>query len=203
MSSGAQRQLQVYLAGLQGQRPQLPVSPEALEPAANAAMTPEASGYLNGMTESMQANRAAFQRWRIVQHTWHDVSKRDHSIQLFNKRYPLPFLLAPIGVQSIVHADGELAVARVAASLGVPMIFSSASTPPLEQLAQAMRQVPCWFQLYWSKDPAFNASLLHRAEQAGCEAIVVTLDTAFLAWRLADLQNAYLPFCWDKGLATT
>jgi lactate 2-monooxygenase len=80
------------------------------------------------------------------------------------------------------------------------MIFSSASTPPLEQLAQAMRQVPRWFQLYWSKDPAFNASLLHRAEQAGCEAIVVTLDTAFLAWRPVDLQNAYLPFLLGQGI---
>src|SRR5205823_1544843 len=65
-SYGVQRQFQVYLAGLQGQRPQLPVSPEALELAANEAMTPEVSGYLNGMADSMLANRTAFQHWRIV-----------------------------------------------------------------------------------------------------------------------------------------
>ena len=199
-SYGLQRQFQVYLAGLQGQRPRLPVSPEALEQAANAAMTPEASGYLNGMADSMQANHAAFQRWRIVPRMLRDVSQRDLRIQLFNKPYPVPFLLAPIGVQSIVHADGELGVARAAASLGVPMIFSTASTPPLEQLAQAMAQAPRWFQLYWSKDPAFNASVLHRAEQAGCEAIVVTLDTFLLAWRPADIQNAYLPFLLGQGI---
>jgi lactate 2-monooxygenase len=199
-SYGGQRQFQVYLAGLQGQRPQLPVSPEALEVAANAAMTPEVSGYLDGMADSMRANRAAFQRWRIVPRMLHDVSERDHSVQLFNKRYPLPFLLAPIGVESIVHVDGELGVARAAASLNVPLIFSTVSTPPLEQLAQAMGPVPRWFQLYWSKDPAFNASILHRAELAGCEAIVVTLDTFLLAWRPADIQNAYLPFLQGKGI---
>src|SRR5271167_2776750 len=70
---GLQRQFQVYLAGLQGQRPQLPVSPEALEQAANAAMTPEASGYLDGMADSMQANRTAFQHWRIVPRMLRDV----------------------------------------------------------------------------------------------------------------------------------
>ncbi len=199
-SYGLQRQFQVYLAGLQGQRPQLPVSPEALEQAANAAMTPEASGYLDGMADSMQANRTAFQHWRIVPRMLRDVSRRDLSIQLFNTRYPVPFLLAPVGVQSIVHADGELGVARAAASLGVPMIFSTASTPPLEQLAQAIGQAPRWFQLYWSKDPAFNASMLHRAEQAGCEAIVLTLDTFLLAWRPADIQNAYLPFLLGQGI---
>ena len=199
-SYGGQRQFQVYLAGLQGQHPQLPVSPEALEQAANTAVTPEVRSYLDGMADSMQANRSAFQRWRIVPRMLHDVSERDHCIQLFNKRYPLPFLLAPMGVQSIIHEDGELGVARAAASLGVPMIFSTVSTPPLEQLAQAMGQVPSWFQLYWSKDPAFNASMLHRAEQVGCEAIVVTLDTFLLAWRPSDIQNAYLPFLQGKGL---
>jgi lactate 2-monooxygenase len=199
-SYGVQRQFQIYLAGLQGQRPQLPVMPEALEQAANAAMTSEASGYLDGMADIMLANRAAFQRWRIVPRMLRDVSERDHSIQLFGKRYPVPFLLAPIGVQSIVHADGELGVARAAASLGIPMIFSTASTPPMEELAQAMGQAPRWFQLYWSKDPAFNASMLQRAEQAGCEAIVVTLDTFLLGWRPIDLQNAYLPFLLGQGL---
>jgi len=80
------------------------------------------------------------------------------------------------------------------------MIFSTASTAPLEQIALAMGQVPRWFQLYWSKDPSFNASVVQRAEQAGCEAIVVTLDTFMLAWRPYDIQNAYLPFLLGQGL---
>lgn len=199
-SYGLQRQFQVYMAGLQGQRPSLPVNPEALEQAANRAMTPEASGYLNGMADSMRANLAAFQRWRIVPRMLRNVAERDLSIQLFNKRYPVPVLLAPIGVQSIVHTEAETGAARAAASVGLPFIFSTASSTPLEQVAQAMGDAPRWFQLYWSKDPEFNQSIVQRAERAGCEAIVVTLDTYLLAWRPSDIQNAYLPFILGQGI---
>src|SRR5450631_3228151 len=90
-SYGLQRQSQVYLAGLAGQRPQFPVGAEALEQAANAALSPEARGYLNGMTDSMQANLAAFRRWRIVPRMLRDVAVRDLSVELFKKRYPFPF----------------------------------------------------------------------------------------------------------------
>ena len=199
-SPGQQRQFEVYLAGLAGQRPTLPVDPTALERAANAAMSHEASGYLDGMPDAMRANLEAFRRWRIVPRMLRDVSERDLSVELFGRRYPAPVLLAPIGVQSIVHPDGEPGVACAAAALGIPMIFSTASTAPLEQIAQAMGQAPRWFQLYWSKDPAFNASVVQRAERAGCEAIVVTLDTFLLAWRAQDIQNAYLPFLLGKGI---
>lgn len=199
-SYGLQRQFQVYMAGLQGQRPSLPVDPEALEHAANRAMTPEASGYLNGMADSMRANLATFQRWRIVPRMLRNVAERDLSIQLFNKRYPVPVLLAPIGVQSIVHTEAETGTARAAASVGLPFIISTASSTPLEQVAQAMGDAPRWFQLYWSKDPEFNQSIVQRAERAGCEAIVVTLDTYLLAWRPYDIQNAYLPFILGQGI---
>lgn len=197
---GLQRQFQVYMQGLTGKRPELPVETTELERAANAAMSPEASGYLNGMTDSMLENRAAFRRWRIVPRMLRNVAQRDLSVQLFNKRYSAPLLLAPIGVQSIVHDDAEPGVARAAASLGVPMILSTASTFPLEQVTLAMGESPRWFQLYWSKNPEFNASMITRAERAGCEAIVVTLDTFMLAWRPYDIQNAYLPFLLGQGL---
>ena len=192
--------MQVYTAGLQGQKPALPVIPEELERVANQQMSREASGYLDGMTESMQANREAFRHWRLVPRLLRDVSQRDLSVQLFNQHLSVPILLAPIGVQSIVHADAEAAVARAAASFGVPLIMSTASSLPLEQVAQAMGAVPRWFQLYWSKDPEFNASVVKRAEAAGCSAIVVTLDTYLLAWRERDIQNAYLPFLLGQGL---
>lgn len=83
-SYGQQRQLQVYTAGLQGQRPSLPVAPEDLEQAANEHMSREASGYLDGMTESMRANQEAFRRWYIVPRMLRDVSQRDLSVQLFD-----------------------------------------------------------------------------------------------------------------------
>ena len=199
-SYGLQRQFAVYMAGLAGQRPALPVDPLALEQAANATMSREASGYLDGMPDAMRANLEAFRRWRIVPRMLRNVAERDLGVELFGKRYPAPMLLAPIGVQSIVHSDGEPGVARAAASLGLPMIFSTASTAPLEQLAQAMGPAPRWFQLYWSKDVDFNTSVIQRAERAGCEAVVVTLDTFMLAWRPLDIQNAYLPFLLGQGI---
>ena len=197
---GLERQNMIYLAGLQGQRPVLPVAPEDLERAANERMSPEARGYLDGMAESMQANRSAFQRWRIVPRMLRDVSQRDLHVDILGKRLSLPFLLAPIGVQSIVHEDGEIATARAAAAIGVPMLQSTAATHNLEEVAQALGETPRWYQLYWSKDPDFNVSLIQRAERAGYEALVVTLDTTLLAWRPADIQNAYLPFLLGQGL---
>ena len=199
-SYGLQRQSEVYLSGLSGQRPALPVAPARLEQAANAAMTREASGYLDGMPGTMQSNEQAFQRWRIVPRMLRDIAQRDLSVELFGARYPAPLLLAPVGVQSIIHADGELGSARAAASLGLPFIASTASHASLEQVAHAMGAAPRWFQLYWSKDPAFNASVVARAERAGYSAIVVTLDTFLLAWRPRDIENAYLPFLLGQGL---
>jgi isopentenyl diphosphate isomerase/L-lactate dehydrogenase-like FMN-dependent dehydrogenase len=163
-------------------------------------MSPEASGYLDGMQDTMRANRAAFKRWRIVPRMLRDVAQRDLRVTLLGQELPFPFLLAPIGVQSIVHPDGEAAVARAAAAVGVPMTLSTASTTSLEDVAQLLGQTPRWFQLYWSKDPDFNVSVIQRAEQAGYQALVVTLDTTLLAWRPLDIQNAYLPFLLGQGL---
>lgn len=199
---GLERQLQVYMAGLQGQRPTLPVSPERLEQQAHEQMTREAWGYLDGMARTMQANRAAFERWQIVPRMLRNVSQRDLSTQILTMHLPVPLLLAPIGVQSIIHPDAEVAVARAAAATGVPLILSTASSKTLEEVAAAAGETLRWFQLYWSKDPAFNASVVQRAERAGYRAIVVTLDTTLLSWREQDIQNAYLPFLLGEGLAT-
>ena len=110
-------------------------------------------------------------------------------------------MLAPIGVQGILHKEGELAVARAARSAGVPMILSTVSSYPLEVVASALGDTPRWFQLYWPRVDELAASFISRAEQAGYGAIVVTLDTYLLAWRERDIQNAYLPFFRGDGLA--
>jgi isopentenyl diphosphate isomerase/L-lactate dehydrogenase-like FMN-dependent dehydrogenase len=110
-------------------------------------------------------------------------------------------MLAPIGVLSIVHPEAEVAVARAAGGLGIPMVLSTASARNLEEVAQSLGACPRWFQLYWPKDRDFAASLLRRAEQAGYGAIVVTLDTWLLGWRPRDLAGAYLPFLRGEGLA--
>ncbi len=201
---GSERQFQIYLTGLQGQRPALPIASDALERQANERMSHEARGYIAGgagSEDTMLANRAAFQRWRIVPRMLRDVSQRDLSVQILDMQLPFPLLLAPIGVQSIVHLEAEVAVARAASSLGMPLILSTASSKSIEDVAQAMGDVTRWYQLYWSKVPDLNASFVSRAERAGYKAIVVTLDTGLLSWRPQDLQQAYLPFLLGEGLA--
>jgi lactate 2-monooxygenase len=203
-SPGMQRQLQIYLSGLAGEKPPFPLAIEALEARAREVLRPEAAAYLFGGAggeETVRANREAFRRWRLVPRMLRGVGRRDLSVELLGHRLPAPVLLAPIGVQGILHPEGELAVARAAAAVGLPFVLSTVSSQPLEAVAEAMGPAPRWFQLYWGRDPELTVSLIRRAEAAGYEALVVTLDTMLLAWREQDLAHAYLPFLQGEGLA--
>jgi isopentenyl diphosphate isomerase/L-lactate dehydrogenase-like FMN-dependent dehydrogenase len=130
-----------------------------------------------------------------------DVSTRDHGVDLFGTALPAPVMLAPVGVLGIVHDEGEVAVARAASSLGVPFVLSTAASNSMEDVAAAAGDGPRWYQLYWPNDAELAKSFLHRAEEAGYSAIVVTLDVPMLAWRPRDLQTAYLPFLRSEGIA--
>ncbi|HET6910780.1 MAG TPA: lactate 2-monooxygenase [Mycobacteriales bacterium] len=199
----ANYQNEIYLHGLAGTLPELPCEPGQLEDVARERLDPEPFGYVAGSagTESTaRANREAFDRWRIVPRFLRDVSERDLGRDILGTSFPAPVALAPVGVQGIVHADAELAVARAAGELGLPMVLSTVSTFPLEEV-MAAGDGPKWFQLYWPRDRAVAASLIGRAKAAGFAALVVTLDTFILAWRPRDLSQAYLPFLHRMGLA--
>jgi lactate 2-monooxygenase len=201
---GRQRQADIYLGALSGARRSVPVDPARLEEAASKRMSPEAFAYIAGgagLEETMRVNRDAFDRLRIVPRVLRDVSTRDTSVELFGRRLPGPFLLAPIGVLEMAHREADLAVARAAAAKGVPMIFSNQASVPMERCAESMGTGPRWFQLYWSTSNELVESLVGRAEACGCAAIVVTLDTTLLGWRTRDLDLAYLPFLRGKGIA--
>ncbi len=203
-SPGMQRQLQIYLAGMAQQKPATPVSYEALKAKACEVMTPEAYDYVAGgagSEDTMRANREAFRRWRIVPRLLRDVADRHLRVEVLGQSLNAPVLLAPIGVLSIVHEGAEVAVARAAAAVGVPMILSTASSRSIEQVAEANGEGNRWFQLYWPKSNDFAASLVRRAEAAGYSALVVTIDTYLLAWRDRDIDNAYLPFLYGEGVA--
>jgi isopentenyl diphosphate isomerase/L-lactate dehydrogenase-like FMN-dependent dehydrogenase len=203
-SPGTRRQLEIYKLGLTGKTPDQPVSVDELAHRAKNELRPEAYDYLAGGAggeETMRANREAFRRWRIVPRMLRDVARRDLSVEVLGQRFPAPLMLAPIGVQSIFHKDAELAVARAAAAIGVPLILSSVSSTTLEDVSSALGDTPRWFQLYWPRSDDLAASFLTRAEAAGYSAVVVTLDTYLLAWRERDIQNAYLPFLRGEGLA--
>jgi lactate 2-monooxygenase len=197
-------QNRIYLEGLTGRLPGLPLTYEALEERAERQLSRGAFGYVAGgagAEDTMRANREAFRRWRILPRMLRDVSRRDLGTTVLGTAMPAPLMLAPVGVQSIVHPEAEVAVARAAAATGVPMVLSTASSRSLEEVAEAQGDAPRWFQLYWPRDPDLAASLLGRAERAGYGAIVVTVDTWMLAWRPRDLELAYLPFLQGEGIA--
>jgi isopentenyl diphosphate isomerase/L-lactate dehydrogenase-like FMN-dependent dehydrogenase len=201
---GRKRQRKIYVAGVAGHRPAVPVAWDKLEETAQAAMSPEAWAYIAGgagREATMAANRAAFERWRIVPRVLRDVEKRDLSIELFGQNLPSPLLLCPIGVLDMAHAEADLAVARAAAVLRVPFIFSNQASVPMETCAAAMGDTPRWFQLYWSRSNELVASFVKRGEACGCSAIVLTLDTTMLGWRPRDLDLGSLPFMQGQGIA--
>lgn len=198
------RQSHIYLSGLRGRKPVVPVDMHKLEERAREYMSPEGFAYVAGGAgneSTMRANRDAFERWRILPRMLRDVSVRDTSVELFGATLPSPLLLAPIGALEMAHPEADLAVARAAAALRIPMIFSNQASKPMEACADGMGDSPRWFQLYWSKSDALVESLVARAEACGCSAIVVTLDTTMLGWRTRDLDLAYLPFLRGRGIA--
>ena len=198
------RQAEILLDGVRGVRPRVPVNVDELEARAKQAMSAEARAYVAGGagTEStMRANRSAFDRWRIVPRVLRDVSVRDTSVELFGRQLPSPVIVSPIGAIELAHSDADLAVARAAATLGVPFVFSSQASVPMETCTSVMGNSPRWFQLYWSKDDELVASFVSRAERCGCDAIVLTVDTTWLGWRTRDLDLGYLPFLQGKGIA--
>lgn len=201
---GLSRQAEIYMRGLQGERPSAPFSLAALEALAETKLTPEAFAYIAGgagRETTASANRSALDRWKIVPRMARDASRRDLSIKLLGKTHPTPFLTAPIGVLSMAHPEADLALARAAAKLGVPMIISNQASYPMEQIADCCGPSPKWFQLYWGRSDELVQSLVRRAEACGCEAVVVTLDTTMLGWRVRDLDLAHLPFLKGQGIA--
>lgn len=153
-------------------------------------------GYIRsgaGGEQTLRNNRAAFEKYSIVPRFLNDVSNVDTSVHLFGKTYPTPLLFAPVGMNGMVHDEGELAVARAAQFLNIPYIQSTVSTFALEEVAQAAPSATKWFQLYWSTNEEIAFSMAARAEEAGFEAIVLTVDTVMLGWREEDVRNQFSP----------
>jgi len=153
-------------------------------------------GYIRsgaGGEQTLRNNRAAFEKYSIVPRFLNDVSNVDTSVHLFGKTYPTPLLFAPVGMNGMVHDEGELAVARAAQFLNIPYIQSTVSTFALEEVAQAAPSATKWFQLYWSTNEEIAFSMAARAEEVGFEAIVLTVDTVMLGWREEDVRNQFSP----------
>lgn len=202
--SATQWQKEIYLNGFAGIKPKVNIDLRHLGKNAKRVMSREAFAYIAGgagAESTMTSNRMAFDEYKIVPRMLRNVGTRDTAIELFGDKIPSPFLFSPIGVLEMVHREADIAVARAAAELGIPYIFSNQASRSMEECSAVMGMSPRWFQLYWSKSNDLVASFVQRAERCGCKAIVVTLDTTMLGWRTRDLELAYLPFLEGKGIA--
>ncbi|MFH8597314.1 lactate 2-monooxygenase [Streptomyces rimosus] len=200
----ADYQYQIYVRGLQDAIPPFTTDLGALEDQARDRLGPKPYWYIAGAAgtgATARANRTAFDRHRIVPRMLRDATARDQRTTVLGSELLAPVVLAPIGVQSQVHPEGELATARAAAATGVPMVLSTAASHTIEEVAEANGDGQRWFQLYWPHDDEVTASILKRARTSGYTALVVTLDTWQLAWRPHDLDQAYLPFLRGDGVA--
>ncbi|NUO92720.1 MAG: lactate 2-monooxygenase [Dermatophilaceae bacterium] len=194
----------IYRAGAFGHRPEVPTDGTQLETAARKVMSRRGFAYVAGSAgseASAAANVAAFARWRVVPRMLVDTTQRDLGVELFGRRHESPFLVAPIGVLSMAHHGADLAVARGAREQGVTPIVSTQASVPMEDIARTLAGSGHWYQLYWSSDDELVESLVSRAEACGSEALVVTLDTAYLGWRPRDLDLGHLPFARGEGIA--
>jgi lactate 2-monooxygenase len=197
-------QAEIYLLGLDDVVPPFTTDGSALEESAKRILEPGPFWYVAGAAGSgatARANREAFDRWRIVPRMLRDATRRTLATSVLGTSMPAPVMTAPLGVQAILHPDGELATARATAALGVPMILSTASSQTIEDVAAASGDGPRWYQLYWPNDDDVCVSILERAQKAGFTHLVVTLDTWTVSWRPHDLDGAYLPFLRGVGTA--
>lgn len=188
----------IYMAGLGGVTPKLPVDFATLKARAEEAMPPSLLNYVQGGCGdewTQDVNAAAFRHWGMVPRMMVDCTTRDLSIDLFGLHLPTPIFMAPIGVNGICTADGhgDLAAAEASARTGVPFCASTLANDPIEEVAKRQGDTPGFFQLYTPKDPDLAASLVGRAEAAGYKALVVTLDTWVTGWRPRDLNTANFP----------
>jgi lactate 2-monooxygenase len=198
MSNFGEHQLGIYLQGLAGVRPRFPVTYDELERRAHSALPAELVSYVAGGAgdeRTQTINVTAFDRWGLIPRMLVGAAQRDLSIRLFGMDLPTPLLMAPIGVIGLCAQDGhgDLATARAAAQTGIPMIASTLTSDPLENVAAQLGETPGFFQLYTPNDRELAESFVTRAETAGYRALVVTLDTWTLGWRPRDLALASFP----------
>ncbi|GGP44925.1 alpha-hydroxy-acid oxidizing protein [Streptomyces melanogenes] len=191
-------QNEIYFEGLGGVVPRFPFTYEELESRAEAALGPSLWSYVAGGAGdelTQRANASAFERWGLYPRMFVGAARRDLSVELFGMTLPSPLFMAPIGVIGLCAQDGhgDLATAGAAARTGVPMVASTLTVDPLEEVAAEFGSTPGFFQLYTPTDRELAESLVRRAEKAGFKAIVVTLDTWVTGWRPRDLSTANFP----------
>ena len=146
---------------------------------------------------TLARNLESFKKILILPRVLKNISLPTTQINLLGKEFTSPILIAPTAFQQAAHPEGEIATAKAAANAGIGMIVSTMSTTTLEDIAQTVDPALLWFQLYMQKDRFVSKQLVERAEKAGYQAIVLTVDTPIMGKRERDLRNN---FCLPENL---
>jgi len=170
-----------------------PLRVQDYEDLARARMEPSTWDYLQGGSDdevTLRSNREAFARLHLRPRVLVDVSRCELSTQVVGTSMAVPLLVAPMAYHRLAHPEGEVATARGAGAVGVPLVVSTFSSRTLEDVAAAA-QGPLWLQVYCFRRREVTASLLRRAEAAGYRALVLTVDAPRLGRRERDLRNGF------------
>jgi L-lactate dehydrogenase (cytochrome) len=138
---------------------------------------------------SLRRSRRSYSRVEFVPQVLRDVSAVDTSTTILGRQSAAPLVFAPTGFTRMMHTEGERAVARVAAGVGIPYALSTMGTTSVERLAAEVPEGRLWFQLYLWRDREASRDLVERARAAGYEALVLTVDTPVPGRRLRDERN--------------
>jgi 4-hydroxymandelate oxidase len=169
-----------------------PIRLADFEAPALARLSPGSGAYYSGAANdevTLRDNLAAFDRWRFVPRIGAEVEGRDASAEVLGRRWPSPFMVAPMALHRLADPEGEVAVARACASRGLVLSLSTVGSATIEEVAAT--GAACWFQLYLLEDRARNRELLERAEAAGYEAVILTMDAPILGRRERDIRTGF------------
>ncbi|MEV7289390.1 aminotransferase class I/II-fold pyridoxal phosphate-dependent enzyme [Streptomyces sp. NPDC093252] len=180
-----------------------PPSPAELEPTpltlpdyaalARHRMEPDVRDFVDGGAgdeRTLAANTAAFDRVRLRPRVLAGVARPGLGTRILGRDWSAPIAVAPLAYHTLVHPDGEVATAAAAGAAGVPLVVSTFAGRTFEDIAQAA-SAPLWLQLYCFRDRGVTRALIERAERAGFEALVLTVDAPLLGRRLRDLRNGF------------
>ena len=137
---------------------------------------------------TFQRNRSDFEALRFRQRVLVDVAAQSMRKDILGVSASMPLAIAPTGLTGLVHRDGEILAAQAAEKFGVPFCLSTVSVCSIEDV-RAATTAPFWFQLYVMKDRGYTASLLDRAEAAGCPVLMLPVDIPVSGLRRRDAKN--------------
>ncbi|MEU9331650.1 alpha-hydroxy acid oxidase [Streptomyces sp. NPDC048290] len=169
-----------------------PLDLSGIERVAAVVLSREVGDFIaggSGRERSLAANRAAFDAVFVRPRVLADVSGCAPDSTLLGRPARMPLAVGPVAYHRLAHPDGELATARAAKAAGVPFTLAMLSSVPVEEVTAVGGAV--WFQLYWLRDTGRTLELARRAEDAGCEALVLTVDVPWMGRRLRDVRNGF------------